>query len=83
LTPAARRGVQPLCDEPQHIVFTHSKAGSGKDIDMASIEKYIKYLERPNTRKFSDVIIKGMKYALNLSIDKMAKSMAGVYKKYD
>jgi len=28
LTPAARRGVWPLRDEPQHIVVTHSKPGS-------------------------------------------------------
>ena len=26
------RGVQPLCDEPQYIVVTHSKAGSGKKL---------------------------------------------------
>ncbi len=56
---------------------------SYKDIDMASIEKYVKFFERPNTKKFNDSVIKGMKYAFNQSIDKMAKSLAVVFKKYD
>lgn len=56
---------------------------SYKDIDMASIEKYVKFLERPNTRKFNDSVIKGMNYALNQSIGKMAESLAVVVKKYD
>lgn len=56
---------------------------SYKDIDMASIKKYVKFLERSNTRKFNDSVIKGTKYALNQSIDKMAKSLAVVFKKYD
>lgn len=53
-----------------------------KDIDMGSIEKYIKFLERSSTRKFNDSVIKGMNHALNQSIDKMAKSLAVVFKKY-
>jgi hypothetical protein len=53
-----------------------------KDIDIGSIEKYIKFLERSSTRKFNDSVIKGMNHALNQSIDKMAKSLAVVFKKY-
>jgi hypothetical protein len=53
-----------------------------KDIDIGSIEKYIKFLERSSTRKFNDSVIKGMNHALNRSIDKMAKSLAVVFKKY-
>lgn len=54
-----------------------------KDIDTASIDKYINFLERSNTRKFNDSVIKGMKSALNKSVDKMAKSLAVVFKKYN
>ncbi len=56
---------------------------SYKDIDIASIEKYIIFLERPNTKKFNDSVIKGMKYAFNQSVEIMAKSLAVLFNKYD
>ncbi len=56
---------------------------SYKDIDIASIEKYIIFLERPNTKKFNDSVLKGMKYAFNQSVEIMAKSLAVVFNKYD
>jgi len=56
---------------------------SYKDIDDAYIEKYIKFLERTNTKKFNESIINSMMNALNQSIDTMAKSLAVVFKKYN
>jgi hypothetical protein len=53
---------------------------SYRDIDMASLDKYISFLERPNTKKFNDSVIKGLTHALNKSIDGMAKSLAVVFK---
>ncbi len=53
-----------------------------KDIEITSIEKYIQFLERSNTRKFNDSIIIGMKYALNQSINEMANSLVLVFNKY-
>jgi len=55
---------------------------SYKDIDIGSLEKYVEFNERPNTRHFNDSVIKGLKYALNNSIDKMATSMAVTFKKH-
>ncbi len=55
---------------------------SYKDIDIDALEKYIAFNERTNTRKFNDSVIKGMKYALNKAIDKMATSMAVTFKKH-
>ncbi len=55
---------------------------SYKGIDTGSIEKYIKFLERRSTRKFNDSAIRGMEHAFTQSIDKMAKSLAIVLKKY-
>ena len=55
---------------------------SYKDIDIDSLEKYVEFNERPNTRHFNDSVIKGLKYALNNSIDKMATSMAVTFKKH-
>ena len=54
---------------------------SYKDINKANIEKYIKFLERPNTKKFNNSVAKGMEYAFNHSIDTMAKSLADAFKK--
>lgn len=56
---------------------------SYKDIDMTSIERYITFLERATARKMNDGVIKGMKYALNQSVDNMAKSLTAVFKKYN
>lgn len=50
---------------------------SYKDIEIASIKKYIAFLKRPNTKKFNDSVIKG----LNQSIDKIANSLAKTFKK--
>jgi hypothetical protein len=54
-----------------------------KDIDIAVIEKYIKYLESPAARKFNATVIKGMEKALIQSIDKMIKSFSADLKKYN
>ena len=54
---------------------------SYKDIDIASIKKYITFLKRTNTKKFNDSVIKGMVSGLNQSIDKMANSLAKTFKK--
>ncbi len=56
---------------------------SYRDLNMDSIEKYVNFLKRPITRKFNDSVIKGMMYALNQSIDNVAKSVAIGFKKYD
>lgn len=56
---------------------------SYKNLDEANIEKYIKFLEQPNSRKFNENVINGMKLAFNQSIDAMAKSMASIFKKYN
>ena len=55
---------------------------SYKDIDIDSLEKYVEFNERPNTRHFNDSVIKGMKYALNESNDKMATSLAATFKRH-
>ena len=52
-----------------------------KDIDMATMEKYIKFLERATTKKFNDVAIKGIEKALKQSTDKMLKSLTVDLKK--
>lgn len=52
-----------------------------KEIDMVSTERYVKFIERPSTRKFNDSIIRGMKYAFTQLINKMAKSFAVKLKK--
>lgn len=70
-----RGNIEPL--------VTLSLVYSYKNIDEATLEKYIKFLERPNTKKFNDKIIKSMKLALNQSVDAMAKSLALVFKKYN
>ena len=55
---------------------------SYKHIDTESIEKYVKFLEQPNTKRFNYSVIKGTKYALDQSIRKMANSMAAIFKKH-
>lgn len=52
-----------------------------KDLDIASIKKYISFLKEPNTKKFNDSVIKSMTIAFNLAINKMAKSLAMTFKK--
>ncbi|MBI5206077.1 MAG: DUF2059 domain-containing protein [Nitrospirae bacterium] len=54
---------------------------SYKDIDIDSLKKYVEFNERPNTRRFNNSVIKGMKHALNKAIDKMATSLAVTFKK--
>lgn len=54
-----------------------------KDINPADMEKYLKFLERPNTRKFNDSVMKGIKHGFNQSLEKMAKSLAILLKKKD
>lgn len=58
------------------IVYSH------KNIDIDNLEKYIKFNGRPHTKHFNDSVIKGMKYALSKSINKMATSLAVTFKKY-
>lgn len=53
-----------------------------KDIDINSLEKYIAFNERPNTRQFNDSVVKAIKDAFNKSIDKMAASLAITFKKH-
>jgi hypothetical protein len=54
-----------------------------KDIDTAGIEKYIKFLESPAARKFNNALTKGIEKALKQATDKMAKSFAADFKKYN
>lgn len=55
---------------------------SYKTIKIAEMQKYLKFLKRPHTKKFNDSVIKGMNSAFNQSISKMAKSLAQTFKKY-
>lgn len=54
---------------------------SYKDLDIASIKKYLEFNESPNARHFNDSVKLGMKNALNMSIDKMATSLGASFKK--
>ncbi|MBU0996273.1 MAG: hypothetical protein KJ737_27560 [Proteobacteria bacterium] len=58
-----------------------SSVYSYQNIEIDQMEKYIQFLERPHTIKFNNSVIKGMKTALNRSIDKLATSLAVVFKK--
>ncbi len=55
---------------------------SYKDLDFASIEKYIAFLEKDKTKKFNQSTIDGIKSALVESVDKFATSLAAVRKKF-
>lgn len=47
-----------------------------RNIDVAELEQYLAFLERPITMKFNDAGMTGMKTALNQSIQTMAESLA-------
>ena len=53
-----------------------------KDIDIASIEKYDKFLERADAKKFNNAAMKGMEKAFMQSTDKMTKLFVADFKKY-
>jgi hypothetical protein len=53
-----------------------------KDIDIAGIEKYIKFIESAAARKFNNAAMKGMEKSLKQSTEKMAKAFAAEFKKY-
>jgi len=59
-----------------------SNVYSYKDIDIASIEKYVKFIESAAARKFNDAAMKGMEKSLKQSSEKMAKAFAADFKKY-
>ncbi len=54
---------------------------SYKDVDIASLEKYVDFNKRPNTRRFNDSVARGMQYALHKSIDTMTNSLTVKLKK--
>lgn len=53
-----------------------------KDIDIAGIEKYIKFMEIPAAQKFNKAVMKGMEKAFAQSTEKLVKSMAASVKNY-
>ena len=55
---------------------------SYKDLDFASIEKYISFLEKDKTKKFNQSTMDGIESALVESADKLATSLAAVRKKF-
>lgn len=55
---------------------------SYKDLDFASIEKYITFLEKDKTKKFNQSTMYGIESALMDSVDKLAASLAVVRKKF-
>lgn len=54
---------------------------SYRDADAATMEKYIAFLEKPNTQKFNTSIMTGMNNAINQSIDVMTKDLSALFKK--
>jgi hypothetical protein len=53
---------------------------SYKGVDTASMDKYLTFLENPTTKRFNTSVMKGMNFAFNQSIDKMAKALAVSFK---
>ena len=53
-----------------------------KNIKIDNIKNYINFLKKPSTKRLNDSAIKGMVSGFNLSIDRMAKSLASTFKKF-
>ncbi|MBN2441591.1 MAG: hypothetical protein JXJ04_09590 [Spirochaetales bacterium] len=56
---------------------------SYKDIEMTILEKYYKFLEQPDTRKFNESVMNGIKTAFNQSIEKMVHSLVATFSKQE
>jgi hypothetical protein len=54
---------------------------SYKDIDPASMEKYLQFLGKEDTVQFNDSVNVGLSQGLNIAITKMAQSLYDSYKK--
>ena len=54
---------------------------SYKNIEIENLKKYVAFLARPETKKFNDSALTGMKSGLNQSIDKMANALAVTFSK--
>ena len=64
-----------------HLLVIVSYVYSYKDVEIASLEKYVDFNKRPNTRRFNDSVARGMQYALDKSIDRMTNSLTVNLKK--